>query len=586
MKFIAYHHASAAAAASRRPHPSVASRGWSPSSSLRFALPALAAALALAGCSSGGGTLARVGDRTITVAEFEQVAQRAGTMYGPVPDSAKKRLLDDLIQRALMLEAAKREPWASESELAKIRERTENEILGGAIVERLVPREIPVSEGEARMLYERRAQEARLQVIYTFDKTLANAAMSELKHGRDFTEVATRFNLPGLLPGGGDLGFVTPGTLPAPLDDWLTDAPLDRVQGPVHAADEAWYVARVLARRPRTREPFEAEQMMLTETIRQRKRRALSIKVFQKLREEYGLRVEPGAPQLLFARYNHAPEDTADTQDPTIVLARYRGLDGHEATYKLRDAIDDLESGTGDRPNPTMLPSFEQWIEARTMQRIVLIEARRRRLHQEPAIAKRVQERVDNYVLNTLYESVVAEHAQTTPQDLEAAFVRQAPMLTRLVSIHVQHLTLPDSMSAMRVLEHVRGAPTLRDAILLSSPGLQVVDETIPFPTQNPVWSSLEQGLQRMPPGSYGGPVQLPQGWRVIQLISSQHTQPTLETMDPQAQRMVMAEADNLARERRLMQYSDSLRHVLPVVVDTERLKRLPWPGPTPETTG
>jgi hypothetical protein len=453
------------------------------------------------------------------------------------------------------------------------------------MVERLVPRDIPVSEGEAWMLYARRAQEARLQVIYTFDQTLANAAMSELRRGRDFTEVATRFNLPGLLPAGGDLGYVTPGSLPAPLDDWLTDAPLQRVLGPVHAADEAWYIARVLARRPRTREPFEAEQMTLTETLRQRKRRAVSIKVFQRLREEYGLRVEPGAPQLLFARYNHAPEDTVDTQDPTIVLARYRGSDGREATYKLRDAIDDLENGA-ERPNPTMLPSFEQWIESRTMQRIVLVEARRRRLHEEPAIAQRVRERVDNYVLNTLYESVIADRAQPTPQDLQAAYARQAPMLTRLVSIHVQHLTLPDSTSAMRVLEHVRGAPTLRDAILLSSPGLQVIDQTIRFPTDDLAWSSLEQGLQRMPPGSYGGPVHLPQGWRVIQLISAERTHPSLESMDPQAQRMVMTEAENLARERRLLQYSDSLRHVLPVVVDTERLKRLPWPGPTAETTG
>lgn len=534
----------------------------------------------LAGCSPRSGSLARVGNGSISVDEFVEIAGRSGPMYAAAGDSGKRQLLNDLVQRSLMLEAARHEPWAQESELKDLRARTEKEILSGAIVERLVPRTVPVSDGEARMLYERRAQEAHLLLICTFDERLIRGAMTELSRGASFASVAERFNVPGLLPAGGDLGFIAPGSLPSPVDEWLTDAPIGKLVGPVHGADLAWYIALIQERRPRMRDSFEAERATLVQTLGQRKRRRISIDAFEKLRETYELRVEPGAAQFLFARYNHAPEDTSDTQDPTTVLARYRDENGREATYKLRDALDDLDSGTGNPPDPNQLPSFEQWIESRVMQRLLLIEAHRRRLQDEPAVARRIRDRIDNYLLNTVYQSHVSDRVQATPEDLALAYQRQAPALARMTSAHVQYITLPDSAVAVRTLEHARGSKTLSDAFLLTSSGMSVREETIPFPNSNPEWAAIEQGLQRMPPGAYGGPVRVAAGWRVIQMISAERDVPPLEKLSEESQQTVRMEAESMARERRLAQYTDSLRHAIPVTIDRERLARVPWPVP------
>src|SRR5690242_8870204 len=59
----------------------------------------------LAGCG-GSPTLAQVGSRKITVADFEDAARNNGMQYPGTPDSAKSALLEDLVKRALLLEQA------------------------------------------------------------------------------------------------------------------------------------------------------------------------------------------------------------------------------------------------------------------------------------------------------------------------------------------------------------------------------------------------------------------------------------------------------------------------------------------------
>ena len=51
----------------------------------------------VAGCGGGGDVLARIGDETITVDDFERAARGVASRYGNHPDSSKALLLEDLI---------------------------------------------------------------------------------------------------------------------------------------------------------------------------------------------------------------------------------------------------------------------------------------------------------------------------------------------------------------------------------------------------------------------------------------------------------------------------------------------------------
>src|SRR5207244_1398786 len=88
-------------------------------------LPALAAAClaaaTLSGCSSQPRVLARVGDRTISVSEYRELAESVAGRYFLPPDSARVVLLDDMVRRELMLVAARGNPAAPDSYVARRR---------------------------------------------------------------------------------------------------------------------------------------------------------------------------------------------------------------------------------------------------------------------------------------------------------------------------------------------------------------------------------------------------------------------------------------------------------------------------------
>ena len=547
----------------------------------------------LSACSPHSAVIARVGSRTITVEDFEGAARGADERYAVTGDSAKAMLLGDLVRRAMMLERAQRSGLILDSLVRMYRRNVESQILSNALISRLAPRSVPVSEAEVRLFYQWRDTVAHIQVIYVVERRMADGAIAALRQGEDFAQVANRFSLPGLLPPGGDLGLLRPGSLVNPLDLYLRTAPLGQIMGPIQAPGEGWFVLRVLERRRERQEPFELQQGMLRGMLQQRKQRTLALRGFQELRDLYRLQVEPGAAQFLFARYN-TPEQfrgmggepvppPPTPEDLRRVLARYDGGRGHRGAYTFADALDDLEHGQGERPNPSMLPAFEQWIESQTIQRIVLLEARRRHLDEEPEVARRIRERVDNYVLESIYDADVVNRSQPTPQELHAAYEMRVPLLARLDAVKLQHLTVPDSSAAERVIEHARSAATIRDAILLASPGLKVREEAVRYPTRDSTWSKLRTALARTPAGEYLTPLRVAHGWRVVQVISKQQFVPRFEDLATDQQQMIRNQAIEFARDRRLAQYTDSLRQALPVQVDRERLKWIPWPVPAAE---
>jgi hypothetical protein len=105
-----------------------------------------------------------------------------------------------------------------------------------------------------------------------------------------------------------------------------------------------------------------------------------------------------------------------------------------------------------------------------------------------------------------------------------------------------------------------------------------VREEDVRYPTTDSLWSGLRPTLAATSPGSYIGPLPVDKGWIVIQLISKQQEAPPFEKLTPVLQHNLRAEAAQLAQERLLGRLIDSLKLALPVWVDHEELRRIPWP--------
>jgi len=410
---------------------------------LLVVLPILAVLAALlAGCSSGPPALAKVGNRKITVDDFLDVASRSQGQYTGSPDSAKAALLEDLVKRELVVSEALTRNLVTKEQQARMLQQAQEQLALRALIQQLAPSDAPVSDAEVQALYQRRANEGHVLVVFTPNRAACDQAFGEIQRGADFGATADRFNTTGMAPPGGDLGFITSGTLMPILDDALTSGALGKVLGPIESPADGWFLVKVVERRPRQQEPFEQVREMLRQGLQQGKQRVLMNRVQHDLMTQYHVTLEAGASQVLFVRYNN-PKDTMAVgsvrvpvaakptpEEARKVLVRYDGAEGKPgSTYTLGDAMLDLQDTSKPPPNWSVMPMIDLWLKNAVLQRVALIEARRRRLGEEPALVRQASAQVDNVLLQTAYEKLVLSSATATSGDVQAAYLRHAAQL-------------------------------------------------------------------------------------------------------------------------------------------------------------
>jgi len=542
-----------------------------------------------AGCSNDAHVLARVRQHAITVDEFNDVA-RGNMPQGPTsPDSAKARLLKDLIDRELLVQGALAAHLDQSPEYAAYRERLEAQTLREALYQQLLSGPYPVSDAEVKELYERRNTATRARLIFSYDEGFVRQAAKDLARGEDFAVVADRYNPTGMVPPGGDTGFLQPGSLLPPLDDLLRLSPPGKIVGPVAAGPEGWFIVRVEERKNVPQPPFDQARAQLAEMLRQRKQRAAFQHVFDQLKSDYKVTVVPGAAQFLAEKLRAVPGEGPVSQAPPPpgpadrgkVLARFTG-----GEYTLGEAYDDMVGGNSGRVDLSVTASVTRWLQAQAVERAAVPEARKRRLDQDPDVQHRLRERLNNFLLDAYYQQQVMSRISIGPEDYQVAYERYRSTFVRLQKAHLVSVQLADSAAATALALQAGRAPTLRDAAATAGLSAQVKDESVTFPAESPTWTQLESQVTLMQPGQMAGPVSVDGGWMIFQLVDKQQDAPPYESLPASARGQLQGVATEMKREARLGAVTDSLRQAFaPVVVYTERLQRVPWPpAPLPGT--
>lgn len=547
-------------------------------------LAALALILATDGCAKHDAVLARVGSRVITREDFDAAAISNAAQYADVPERAKQRLLDDMIKRELLLVVADRRGLSTNTLTGNYRRNIEEQVLAGALMTQVAPRSVPVNEAEIEEFYDWSQISAHLQVMYSPDRALIDAAMSKLRAGESFATVADQVNPAGLLPPGGDLGNVTVGTMVDPLDDFARTAPVGQLIGPVSGAGEGWFIARVLTRR-RVPAPASLDIMrgQLVNAIRQRKLRLIAARAYLSLRDQYQIAITPDGPQALFS-YLNASLMTPNGGAPQpakvgAVLARYLDAGGRPLTYTLGDAIADMRRTDRERPDASGTPALRLWIGQQVVQRVVLLEAKRRGLDQDPLVAKRINASVENGLLETVYGDEVAAAVTVTPDDVKQVYAAQAQQYPQLTGAHIQAITLADSAAAAELTRHGSHTTSLLEAARMMGVADRVVDQQVKFPNPDPAWQSLAPDVLMMANGEWAGPIPVKGGWRVFEVVEKETRPQDFEQLSESARQSLTQLATEMKRDQRLTFVTDSLRRVTrPFEVNQAALAAIPWP--------
>ena len=536
----------------------------------------------LAGCGGRPASVAKVGDAFVTEDDFKDAARGNEQQYQGSPDSAKTALLNDIVKRQILIQEARKRHLVPDSTLDRMRKQEADRLAVEALFTKLVPRDVPVSDGEVADMYKRRTVQAHMNLIFTMTKAEAEAAKAELDKGEAFAAVANRHNVQGMLPPGGDLGFAPPGALIEPLDSYLYDGAIGKLMGPDEVQGQGWCLSKVLERKPREQEPLEQQKAPLRQMIKQRKQRTLQQQAFSNLEHQYHVQVEKGAGQVLFQLFN-APAGTKPAVDSSQVLAHYDGDKG-AASYTMRDAFADLSDPSQQRPNNSNVAMLERWVELQVVRKTTMIEAARRHLAQDPSVQRHAAQRVDNALLQQLYGAEIASRVEPpTPEEIHAAFERRSSAFQKLESAKVKTLTIGDSTAAMALLPHIGHMPggiaTLSGTL---PPGTKKTtgEREIKYPTKDPQLQQLQPMFMGMSPGDVRGPVPTGGAWVVYELVAKVQGLQDYASLSPQIQQALQQEASELKRDQRLAAFADSLRAATKIEIYQDRLKRVPWPVP------
>jgi len=199
-----------------------------------FAVVFLGTAL---GCGDGGNTLARVGGRKLELAPFQKyVAEVTGEAWQGVNARVTSRLLDQFLDRQLVLETARRrdlQPAKATSVLGPSEMQWLLEELCGPPPE---PADTEISSEVASRLEVMRPAQAHVRQVLVDSHEQALAARERLAAGEDFVEISREVSRAPNAADGGELGFFDQGSLTPEIDEVIFSLAAgsfsDPVQGP------------------------------------------------------------------------------------------------------------------------------------------------------------------------------------------------------------------------------------------------------------------------------------------------------------------------------------------------------------------
>jgi len=535
-------------------------------------------ALALAfvtslGCSRTDLPIIQAGSQRITVADFDRAARSMAGQYLGTPENSKAELVDDLRRRAVLLELSHRMGYDSAGAAAGVLLEEERRMIVQKLYEQLAPQSQRVSEAETKSLYEARKEEGHVHLLYSSSRQTALAAIEQIKVGEPFARVATRNSILGLLPPDGDLGFIAPGALPNPLDEALRNLAIGEVGGPYQTRD-GWFVMQISERRPREQPEYDKLRRDLEEVMRRRKFVSAYNRAYLDLKEAYDLHHVQGGAQKLFRIASPLNPVLPTEAMKAETLVTYRG-----GRYTLGDALVDLNRPEVQTPALNMLPAVEIWIEAQVMYRIAQLEARRRHLHEDPEVVARVKARRDQAVLEGAYNIATAGVPPAGPEQVAMAWERVKVQFTRLEVVRLAVIESTDSALMVRVGNEAMGGGSLAEAAKKVAGAPEPVEVEVRFPDPGPEWSVFEALFTQQKPGDRFGPAKTPQGWRIFQMLDKKTVQQQWDEIPEALRQNIAGSANELARDQRFREFTDSLAAAYSVRVDTALVARLRWPA-------
>ena len=176
--------------------------------------------LALGGCGNRGQeVLAKIGDRVITLEEFDKKIERLPKQYQEILRGQKKKFLDEIVQEELLHKEALKSKIDKDPETQEVIAEAKKRILVARLIKNRVQDKTFISEEEIKRYYDEHSEEFMLPERWRASHILvdtpeeAEKIREKLKQGASFEELAEKRSKDAASKKGGDVGYFSKGQL-------------------------------------------------------------------------------------------------------------------------------------------------------------------------------------------------------------------------------------------------------------------------------------------------------------------------------------------------------------------------------------
>ncbi|MBE3127367.1 MAG: peptidyl-prolyl cis-trans isomerase [Candidatus Atribacteria bacterium] len=235
--------------------------------------------------------LASFGGQTITLGEFNQIWEQLPEEYKLQLD--KSILLDQVISEKLLIKEANNMGLEKDNDvLEQIKKMTE-QILVQTLIQREILDKVDVNDEEVSEYYEQNKgsftekEQIHLYNISTANEEEAQVILEQLKAGGDFSEIAKEKSTGSSAAQGGDLGYLTKGTVIPEIEEKIFALEIEELSEVVKT-DSVFNIFKITEKKPEIVKSLEEVKEEIIQTLLPTKQK----EAFDNLLEELKGKVE------------------------------------------------------------------------------------------------------------------------------------------------------------------------------------------------------------------------------------------------------------------------------------------------------
>lgn len=491
---------------------------------------------------AGTAVVAKVGDRTITKAHFENrllVASR-----DLVPDTldlaGKRRFLQTLIDEAVMGRKARELQYGSDPATQALLKQVQDEAMLRADIEEASKGKTEVTPAEVDEFARRQTQSALVKHLFVKTRREAEELRRQILAGTPFDTVAARHTLVPRLDRNGEVlpheqrvtfGIVAYGDANPSVEAAVFGTPVDQVSEPVQSG-YGWHLFMPVRVTEAKFMPPDATKRANIETqLRGRKRRKAEQDYLEGLLQEHGFQLDEAALDVFYDKMpadvapSRAP-DSATELTPVVPLSQaeraMRAFDLDGKTYTLGD-VSDLYDQVGFAGRPKQLNGtlgLRTWIRDAWLRDLRLERAHKQGIDKLPSVVEAVEQQRDAILAAQLRENLVSSQApDPTPEQLREFFAKHTQDYGVPEQRRVALIVHPQEAVVRRAEADLEHDADFVDTAMayrrVTNPDLV---KTAYFTARDPIFAELAVRAFALGPGQRTDPFHTSQGWVIMKL--------------------------------------------------------------------